>query len=457
MNHPHSLAARLTRSLLWTIGLAWMAVACSSAWYAQVEINEGMDNTLIDTGHRLMDLALHDLKPTDFTASADSSALAAHPPTKVQRGDIGFAEDYLVYQVVDASRRVLLRSQDAPVAPLAAALTNGFTDLPRWRVYTYQHPDLPLFIHVGDSVAHRREAQQEITFWLLLPILGVLPFLALLIYYTTRRNLAPLQHLSQQIGQRNGQNLAAISGTALPTELQTITDSTNHLLHRLGEALDTERALAANAAHELRTPLATTLLRLHALLELPLEPDAKVEATKALESLLQLNRRAEKLLQMSRAESAAALSWEPVNLGALAGTVVQDFWAQTDLLDRLHLRVPTEYDVLALGDFDALAIVLRNLVENAVHHSNGSVIEVVVELPATLRVRDFGPGVPQDKLQRMRQRHVKNTHNAAGYGLGMSIVSTVVERHRGRLELASPPPGYPAGFEASVHLPVAAG
>nr|WP_315240308.1 ATP-binding protein [uncultured Albidiferax sp.] len=443
-----SLTRRLTRSLLWAIGLAWTVVACSSAWYAQVEINENMDAALVDSGHRLLDMAMHDLQPMP--------AHRAAPAAQVQRGDSGFAKDYLAYQVVDAAGRVLLRSQDAPATPWVASLRNGFTNLPRWRVYTYQHPEQPLAIQVADTLAHRKEAQWEITFWLLVPVVAVLPVLALWIPWTIRSQLAPLQHISTQIGLRSGHNLAAIPGTALPAELQTITNSMNRLLARLADALDTERALAANAAHELRTPLATTVLRLHALLDLPLQPPARLEARRALESLNQLSRRAEKLLQMSRAESAAALTDAQVNLVSLAGTVAQEFWAQAGLLDRLHLHVPQEQeeqDVQARGDFDALAIVLRNLVENALRYSDGSAVHITVEAPATLRVRDLGPGLPPEMLERVRHRHVKNTPNAAGYGLGMSIVTTIVERHQGHLELASPPPGQAHGFEAVVRLP----
>lgn len=443
-----SLTRRLTRSLLWAIALAWTVVACSSAWYAQVEINENMDAALVDSGHRLLGMALHELTPLANPHAA--------PTDKVQRGDTALADDYLAYQVVDSAGRVLLRSQDAPATPWVAGQRNGFTTLPLWRVYTYQHPEQPLAIQVADTLAHRKEAQWEITLWLLVPVVAVLPVLALWIPWTIRRQLAPLQHISTQIGLRSGHNLAAIPGTALPAELQTITNSMNRLLARLADALDTERALAANAAHELRTPLATTVLRLHALLDLPLQPPARLEARRALDSLNQLNRRAEKLLQMSRAESAAALTDAQVNLVSLAGTVAQEFWAQAGLLDRLHLHVPQEQeeqDVQARGDFDALAIVLRNLVENALRYSDGSAVHITVEAPATLRVRDLGPGLPPEMLERVRHRHVKNTPNAAGYGLGMSIVTTIVERHQGRLELASPPPGQAHGFEAVVRLP----
>ncbi|WP_442975443.1 histidine kinase dimerization/phospho-acceptor domain-containing protein, partial [Salmonella enterica] len=97
------------------------------------------------------------------------------------------------------------------------------------------------------------------------------------------------------------------------TELQSIADNTNHLLQRLASALDTERAMAADAAHELRTPLATTRLRLQGLLAHPLPEVSRQELRQALEALERLSRRTEKLLQLSRAESGAALTHGPVN------------------------------------------------------------------------------------------------------------------------------------------------
>ena len=136
----------------------------------------------------------------------------------------------------------------------------------------------------------------------------------------------------------------------------------------------------------------------------------------------------------------------------LAAAVAQEFWADPGWLKRLHLSVPNDEDILAQGDFDALAIALRNLVENAVRHGEGCQITIQVEHPAIIRVTDDGPGVNVDQLDLLRRRHVRHSQDAAGYGLGMSIVSTLMERHRGELVLASPPPGKAHGLQASLVL-----
>ena len=150
--------------------------------------------------------------------------------------------------------------------------------------------------------------------------------------------------------------------------------------------------------------------------------------------------------------SAILATREPVSLARVAYEVVQQFGVDPVALDRLRLSIPEDDDATAHGDFDALAMALRNLVENALRHSGNSRVTVLVEAPATLRVTDDGPGVTPEQLQLLRHRHVRHSHETSGYGLGMSIVTTLMERQRGELILESPPPGQPHGLQASLRL-----
>ena len=251
--------------------------------------------------------------------------------------------------------------------------------------------------------------------------------------------------------------LAGWQGQGLPDELQTIVDSANHLLARLSDALDTERALAANAAHELRTPLAAVRLNLQtALVHVPTGA-AYTDIQGALQSLDRLSRRCEKLLQLSRAGSGAALAQDRVNLAQVAAAVAQEFWADAALLQRLQLVLPEDDDVWVRGDFDALAIALRNLVENAVRYAPQGPIVLEVALPATCSVRDSGPGLTTEQLGLLQQRHYREGHTASalytpGYGLGLSIVTTIVARQGGTCTLHSPPPGHGTGLQVDLHL-----
>jgi two-component system, OmpR family, sensor kinase len=453
-DRPRSLSSQLTRTLVVAIGGVWMLMAAGSAWQARSELSEAMDGTLIDTSHRLMDLALHDIEPP---GAADATG-ARRGADMVVHGDPAYEDDHVIYQVVSESGQLLLRSKDAPQQPLPVQRVVGFADRPGWRIYTHRHADRPIYIHVAEETSHRTEAVLHTVVWLALPMLCALPLLGLLIRSVTRRALRPLQVLAGEIHKRGGQDLSPIATAQQPLEFEIITSSTNHLLQRLTDALNVERALAANAAHELRTPLAAALLRMHTLLSMPLVPRAHEQAGQALACLLTLNRRSEKLLQLSRAESAAVLASEPVDLADLAAALAEEFWTLSDMRERLHLnlRLAANENATALGDFDTLAIVLRNLIENAARHCTAGAIEIIVEAPATMIVRDAGPGVAHEALAHIRQRHVKHSRDAAGFGLGLSIVATIVERLGGRLTLSSPPRGRSHGFEAAVYLPPAA-
>ena len=171
----------------------------------------------------------------------------------------------------------------------------------------------------------------------------------------------------------------------------------------------------------------------------------------ALDALQSLSHRAEKLLQLSRAESAASLARMPVDLVRLAGTVAQEYWQDSQARERIDLAVPEIEPPPAHGDFDALAIALRNLVENALKYGGGRVA-IEVTPGGALVVRDAGPGVDAQRLRTLQQRHVRLSAERSGYGLGLSIVATIVHKHGARLLLASPPPGAATGFEARIEF-----
>ena len=277
---------------------------------------------------------------------------------------------------------------------------------------------------------------------------AMLPLLALVLRKVARTELRALETLASEIEQRSGADLRPIRLPGLPRELRSVGDHVNQLLERLSQSLDVERALAANAAHELRTPLAAARLRLQTALEHELKRE---DVLAALEALQVLGQRTEKLLQLSRAESAASLAREKIDLVQLSGSVAQEFWQAPDANVRLALKVPDTEPPVALGDVDALAIALRNLVENALRYGRGRVV-IEVMAPCTLSVRDAGPGVSPEQLRTLQQRHVRHGPDRAGYGLGLSIVGTIVEKLGGRLDLSSPPMGAATGFEARIVL-----
>ena len=437
------LADRLARTLMLWVGGIWLACVLGATWYVDREINHNFDAEMIESAHRMLDIAVHELDRT----SASGALAGARLPLIASEPIID--DDPVIFQLAEAGPRMLMRSREAPPAPFPVPLRTGFAETGPWRVYTVGHPGRPLWLHLADPLAERREARNSALLGLLIPLLAVLPLLALLLRRIARRELRVVQALEREIGRRNGSDLSPIGVDHLPAELQSVGEHVNRLLGRLERALDSERSLAANAAHELRTPLAAVRLRLQTALDQNL---SRADVQSALDALATFGHRADKLLQLSRAESAAAFARHRVDLVQLAATVAEEFWSAEPARRRLDLQIAESGVLPARGDVDSLAIALRNLVENALRYAGDARVTIEVAAPCELVVRDGGPGVPASTLETLRHRHVRQTGDAVGYGLGLSIVSTIADKHGARLELSSPPPGASRGFEARLTL-----
>ena len=392
-----TLAGRLTRSLILWVGGVWLLCVLGVVWYTDREISYNFDSELVEVSHRFFDIALDHLDHLDHLDAAGPRDATEGPLVLPSPGS--FADADLLYQIVAPDTRVLARSAEAQPEQFDVPLAPGFANTHGWRVYTLSHPTRPLFMQVADPLHERREAVNRTLVGLGIVMVAMLPLLALLLRRIARRELQVLDALTHEISLRDGQQLTPIALPGLPRELRSVEDHVNRLLDRLSRALDVERALAANAAHELRTPLTAARLRLQTALEHGLHRDDVQAAIAALQTL---SRRTEKLLQLSRAESSAPYTREPVDLAQLATTVAQEFWQDDRAADRLDLVTAYEGPApVARGDFDALAIALRNLLENALSYAGDSAVELIVGPGCAIAVRDHGPGVSSDRLQTL--------------------------------------------------------
>ncbi|WP_378952625.1 histidine kinase dimerization/phospho-acceptor domain-containing protein [Mesorhizobium sp. ANAO-SY3R2] len=172
---------------------------------------------------------------------------------------------------------------------------------------------------------------------LLVPVLPLAPLSLGVIWLVVRRSLKPIKAFRHEIGARDRANLTPIAIEKLPTELATIASSVNHLLVRLRHAIEAEREFAANAAHELRTPVAGALAQIQQLnLELPYG-NARTRAQEIEKSLVRLGRLTEKLLQLARAEAGIGLAEETADLAAVIRLVASDFEHSPTILGGSYL------------------------------------------------------------------------------------------------------------------------
>ena len=434
--HPpgptRSLASRLARPLVAAVVLVWSISTALVAWYVDTQIQHNFDTELVESAHRQLYPALLDAA-TPEPAQAQAVRILGEVP----------GSDYtepLSLQLRNAQGRLLLRSRAAPEEAFAAPLQEGFYDTAQHRIYTLEEPESGVWLQLADPLDERTEARWRTASGLIAVLLLMLPVLLWLIHWIARRELHSLRWLQAQIQQRSGDHLQPLALTDLPHELHQVGQDVNQLLHRLHLALDVERALAANAAHELRTPLASVRLRLHTAIE-QAEADGSGQIALAqiqpiLHALHTLSHRTERLLQLSRAE-AASQPRSTVDLVQLCTTLAQEFWQQPQAQKRLDWDAPT-ITLPVQGDIDTLAIALRNLIDNALTYSSGPVELAVQTQPPAIIVRDSGPGIAAHDLSTVQQRHVRADAAHLGYGLGLSIVGSIARQHGAMLHPDQP-------------------
>jgi len=460
-----SIARRLISVLTVALAVMWLTAAVVAVAIVSHEINEVFDSALQETAQRLLPLVVHDFdgegEHDDQRDDNDHGDDNDHDKESsaeliIENLDFGEHEEYLVYQVRDSAGRVLLRSHDAPKAPFPADLQNGHGEVEGWRYFTESYAPAGLFIQVGEPLTHRREVVVETLTWLAAPLGLLIPLVGFTVFWTVRRSLAPVGAVRAALDARGGADLSPIAFDAMPQELAPIVQDVNRLLARLGKVLESERAFAANSAHELRTPVAAALAQTQRLAaELKSQPQL-VRTEQIAATLRRLGDLVEKLLQLARAEAGIALSRDAIDVMPALRLVIDEFIRRGDFGARLQFDDGGWQHLSAHIDIDAFAIVLRNLVDNALNHGQaGGKVHVVLDEAGALHVINDGPVVPPERLARLTQRFERAAAAAPGAGLGLAIVETIMAQSGGRLELRSPASGRADGFEAVVWLDLA--
>ena len=314
-------------------------------------------------------------------------------------------------------------------------------------------------------LAHERdEVAAEIAEQLLMPMLLALPALAVLLLIAIGVALAPLRQLARDVAARAPKRLDPLPVERLPAEVAPLVARLNSLFADINRALENERRFTADAAHELRTPLAA----LKAQAQVALASVDAAQRQHALNQILVGCARAThlvaQLLTLARLDAGTAHTMQDIALRALAEEALAG--SAGDAIERHCELVLHDGDARVRGDPLLLQALLRNLVDNALRHGGGTQIDVSItqgDGQAVLCVSDNGRGIAADERGRVLQRFYRSAgadpgdepmHQASGSGLGLSIVSRITELHGGKLEIGSPATG--KGVSALVHLPLAA-
>lgn len=436
-----SIRRHLLANLTAIIGACWIVGATVSALMIRHEVDEVFDSALQETAQRILPLAVDDLSQRRDREREDVRLGRATPEDH---------EEYIIYQVRDASGRVLLRSHDAPERPFTAPMTRGHFDDGRQRYFTEWSADGSLAIQVTEFPHERAEAIRALWLGLLIPLLVVLPLAAVAVRAIVNRTIEPVRQLQQELGARDGANLGSLDGEGLPDELAPVVSDVNRLLSRLSMALESERAFASNSAHELRNPIAAAQAQAGLLADCA-EGDEQRQRAEGLKSTLAtLSRRIETLLQLARTESGIALARESMSLRDLVELVMDDWLRKPQGMQRIRFDNRATDPIFVLANADALGIAIQNLIANAIKHSPaGTPVTVRLGPGAVLSFINNGSVAVAHDVERLKQRFARGSSGAQdGSGLGLYIADTIARQSGARLDLYSPARGANSGFEA---------
>ncbi|TDE34816.1 ATP-binding protein [Antarcticimicrobium sediminis] len=441
MRLPRSLRARLALSLGVLLTLLWVGTASVTALILRREMDEVFDSALEETVQRLLPLAVVEIVGRDDDGISQ------------RLGAIRNHDEVFTYVVRDAQGRVLLQSHDADPAVFPTYDGPGFRQTATHRFYNEEALQGSVRMSVAEPLDHRAAVAREIQIGLGLPLLIVIPVALLAIILAVRASLRPLRQFRDRLDTRNAQDLTPIPAGDIPSEISPIATTLNGLLGRLNAAFDAERSFAANAAHELRTPLAGAIAQVQRLQSETHDPASQVRAADIEVTLKRLTRLSERLMQLARVEGGRLRLDKATDLRAVAHIVVEDI-ARTVAPDRIALTLP-DRPMMSDLDPDTFAILCRNLVDNALRHGAESApVTVVLTAEGRLTVSNAGEVVPPEKLALLTDRFERAGAVADGSGLGLAIVAAIADRIGSPLVLRSPRSGSTSGFEVTVSLPV---
>ena len=421
-----SLRARLSWALLAVVAVAACVQAFSIYRTASAETE-----ALFDGQMQRIALAL-------------SAGLASEVASDALSDPQGRTQDMIV-QIWRSDGIMLYRSSNARLLPQVAVL--GFSDArahgTAFRIYALQ--TRTQVIQVAQEVASRRQMAGDVALRSIAPVLLLAPLIMLVVWWVVGRTLAPLQRTREQLAARKADDLSPLPEADLPQEVQPLVQEMNLLLARLQAAFDALQRFVGDAAHELRTPLAALRLQVQSLARAPDDAARRIASERVTAGIDRATRMVEQLLSLARQEAGQmqAAPPQPVDMAQLCQRSVEEL---QPIAQQAGLQLQCSADPAVppvVGQPDALALLLRNLLENALRYTPaGGQVQCTWGAAGTavLSVEDSGPGIAAEERERVLDRFYRVPGTSAhGSGLGLAIVAAVARQHQARLVLDESP------------------
>ena len=428
---PRSLQGRLLLLVLSGVALIWLVTSVLTWYDVRHELDELLDGHLAQAAALLVVQQAHEIEPDD-DRELDAPTLHRYAPK-------------VAFQVFHEGR-LALRSANAPVAPMVEANLDFMSGLKTvqiqgqaWRVFAAHGAERDVQVYVGEQMGSRNDILWAVLRSTLWPMLIALPLLVGAVWWAVRLGVQPIRRLGRVLAERQPQALSPVTLTKAPSEMAPMIAALNGLFERIGQLLESERRFTADAAHELRTPIAA--IRMQAQVAMGEADDAlrqhALQGT--LEGCDRATRLVGQLLSLSRLEAVESPAMADVDLRALAQRVVAEL-APKAIGKQQSLEFEGSEPCVVPGNETLLAVLVRNLVDNAVRYSPPAArIQVSVRrqgAQVVLGVEDSGPGLDAADRQRLGERFFRVTGSLeSGSGLGWSIVRRIAAVHRLKIDV----------------------
>lgn len=424
-----TLQRRLIIAVLVAAPLAWLLTIAGTYWRASHEINELYDSDMLRLAQQT--LAVAALIPPSIARVRPAAPSPSPPdPGDARPGDLAVA----IWRGSDTPLVLDPQALQFPRDDSREGFINSTVNGMPWRIYYLNEPLSQTRVAVGQRIGERNDLVIAYIASQIVPSLFGLPVLITLLIMAVRNALKPVHDLSARLEGRRADDATPLPTEKSPDELKVLVQAMNNLLARVAALVEQERRLTADAAHELRTPIAA----LRAQWDVVRRTQDPCEHRHAQDSVTRgierLDRLASQLLTMARLDDTNRAHFGgPVDWRAVAEQSVSDcLW----IADRRDVEIAVEWPesgeaaLPIAGDADALAIMLKNILDNAIRYGPKSSRVRMIFSPASIFVDDEGSGVAAEILPRFGERFLRAAGNTeSGSGLGVSIARRIAHNH----------------------------
>ncbi len=420
MKLTHSLRARL----LWFLFAAIIATACAQAviayYTALTEANKLFDFQMQQTAMSLR---------KGLPISSEFGRKSIEPESQEEKFD------FVVQIWAEADGRRIFRSTELGGLPRQSEI--GFSSIElrgaRYRIFLTKDSDK--FIQIAQDLSARQDLARTLALRTVSPIGVLVPLLLLLVWWVVSTSLAPVARVRQQVASRTVDALEQVNADGLPDEIRPLVQELNLLFNRVRQAFDAQRNFVSDAAHELRSPLAALKLQVEGLRRAQNDSTRELAVVRLGAGIERATRLVEQLLMLARqqASASAEVSHVPVDLWKVLQLAVLDTAPSAKARDMV-LRVAPGQSCVLPGQEEALRILVRNLLDNAIKYTPvGGTVELALFVAGqtlVLQVDDSGPGIAPTERARVLDRFYRIAGTeGSGSGLGLAIVHTVADLH----------------------------